>query len=106
EIEKLNGTPPEILSHPEYLEVFLPALRADFKLCETYQYRPKDPLHCPIIAIGGDQDPEASAEMLSAWEKHTTHSFSLWMFSGDHFFIHSEEEALVPKIGKLIHSYI
>lgn len=106
EIAKLNGTPSEILAHPGYLEVFLPALRADFRLCETYQYRQRDPLTCPITAIGGNEDPEVSKEMLLEWEKHTTNRFSLWMFAGDHFFIHSEEEVLVKKIGKLLNSSV
>lgn len=98
EIAKMNGTPEELLTNPEYINIFLPSLRADFQLCETYQYRSGEPLTCPITAFGGKEDPETSVEMLRAWKKQTVSRFELEMFSGDHFFIHSEEKALVERI--------
>lgn len=102
EIAKMNGTPKEILENPEYLELFLPSLRADFQLCETYTYHKGEPLRAPLTAFGGKQDPEVTEEMLKAWKMHTAACFKLVSFSGDHFFIHREEEAVVRQIRKII----
>src|SRR6185437_8848497 len=44
ELLRLNGTPKEVLEHPELMELMLPLLRADFSVVETYEYRPGVPL--------------------------------------------------------------
>ena len=41
-IKKLGGTPEEVLKNEELMELFLPTLRADFTLLETYKYVPAD----------------------------------------------------------------
>ena len=102
EIAKMNGTPREILENPEYLELFLPSLRADFQLCETYTYQKKEPLQAPLTAFGGKEDPEVTIDMLAEWKHHTSCQFRLIRFPGDHFFIHQEEKAVVKQIGKIV----
>lgn len=98
----MNGTPRGILENSEILALFLPSLRADFQLCETYTYRKGEPLRSSITAFGGKDDPEVSEEMLKAWRLHTSGHFANVQFSGDHFFIHSEEEAVIQRIMKVI----
>lgn len=100
EIAAMNGTPKELLENKEYLEVFLPSLRADFQLCETYQYQHTEPLQCPITAFGGEKDPEASPDLLQAWEEQTQDTFTLSILKGDHFFIHTAEKELIQQIRK------
>src|SRR5215510_3567397 len=46
ELRRLNGTPPELLDVPDARELFLPLLRADFELVDTYRYEPEAPLSC------------------------------------------------------------
>jgi surfactin synthase thioesterase subunit len=38
ELCRLNGTPDEVFKNEELLELLLPALRADFAVCEEYVY--------------------------------------------------------------------
>ena len=52
ELRKLNGTPSELLEDPELLELYLPVIRADFELIQTYEYYEEEPLSCPITAYG------------------------------------------------------
>ena len=56
ELGRLNGTPREVLEHPELLELLLPILRADFSVCQTYVYAPGEPLDVPITVLGGLED--------------------------------------------------
>lgn len=95
ELRRLNGTPAEVLDQPELLQLIIPMLRADFELCETYEHLTSAPLKCSITALGGLFDEDVPRERLEPWQEHTSASFSLKMFPGDHFFIHSAESMLL-----------
>lgn len=99
-LRKLNGTPPQILESPQLMEFFLPIIRADLQMIQTYQYSVDAPLHCPISAFGGWQDAEEPPEAIAAWREQTTASFQRQMFPGDHFFLHSETNLLLQAISR------
>lgn len=88
-LQSLNGTPPEILDDPTALDLFLPRLRADFSLSETYQHVPCDPLPCQLTLLGGYLDTEATASILGEWGRYFSTPPTLHMVDGGHFFIHS-----------------
>lgn len=96
----LNGTPREVLEHPELMQVVLPILRADFAICETYQYTNEPPLSSPIVAFGGMEDEEAGPEQLEGWRAQTVANFSLHMFPGDHFFLHTAQTRLLAAMAQ------
>lgn len=102
----LNGTPREVLEHPELMQVVLPILRADFAICETYQYTNEPPLTSPIFAFGGTEDEEAGPEQLEGWRAQTVDNFSLQMVPGDHFFLHTAQTRLLaimsPRLTELV----
>jgi medium-chain acyl-[acyl-carrier-protein] hydrolase len=97
-IYQFNGTPQEILANQELMQIFLPILRADFTLNETYKYRPGKLLTCPVTAFGGDRDGRVPYESLQAWKSLTTGRFHSIICPGDHFFLHSEQEQLTRVI--------
>ena len=102
----LNGTPEAVLHNAELMQLVRPTLRADFTLCETYEYLPDEPLTCPISAFGGLQDPDVSREQLALWRDETCGAFILRMFPGDHFFLHNSSllllRALCQDLAQLI----
>ena len=87
-LRRLNGTPEEVLEHPELMELLGPLLRADFALNENYRHGDGRPLACPVTAFGGAGDPDVSPEDLRRWAERTTGPFRLHLFPGDHFFLH------------------
>jgi medium-chain acyl-[acyl-carrier-protein] hydrolase len=99
-LQELQGTPKEVLDHPELMQLMIPLLRADFSVCETYQYHYEPPLNCPITVFGGLSDIEVPREELEPWRVQTTSSFSLHMLPGDHFFLHSAQTELIRVINK------
>ena len=99
-LRKLNGTPQEVLNHPELMQLMAPLLRADFSVCETYQYENEPPLDIPITAFGGLEDFEVSRDKLEPWQAHTTASFSFHTFPGDHFFIHKSQNDIIRIVNK------
>ncbi|BAZ22553.1 thioesterase [Kalymmatonema gypsitolerans NIES-4073] len=103
ELRRLNGTPEAVLQNAELMQLLVPILRADFAVLETYVYTTEPPLNCPITAYGGSEDEEASYDELQAWQKQTNATFSLQMFTGDHFFLHSAQSLLLQSLSQELH---
>jgi len=98
ELHRLNGMPKEAQENAELMRLMLPTLRADCTVTETYTHIKEPPLDCPISAFGGLQDQMVSRHDLEAWRKHTTASFSLRMFPGDHFFLQTAAQPLLLRV--------
>lgn len=86
-LRSLGGTPEAMLANPELMELFLPTLRADFAVSETYGCAPEPPLDCPITAFGGIDDLQVSRQDLAAWRTQTGGPFQVRMLPGAHFFL-------------------
>jgi surfactin synthase thioesterase subunit len=91
ELRRFNGTPKTALENSELMELFLPLLRSDIHLGETYVYSTEAPLDCPITAFGGLEDEEVSREELAGWSEQTRSRFRMHMFPGDHFYLNGKE---------------
>jgi medium-chain acyl-[acyl-carrier-protein] hydrolase len=104
EVRLLQGTPEEVLNNEELMQILLPALRADFSVCETYVYAAEAPLDIPLTVFGANQDPEVDRAGLEAWQKHTTGSMHLRIFEGNHFFLHPMRSSLVDAIAQDVSS--
>jgi medium-chain acyl-[acyl-carrier-protein] hydrolase len=88
ELREMAGTPPEVLDNLELIRLFLPAIRADFEAVETYHYKGKQhSLTCPILTIGGADDPDIEPEKLDGWSLHTRGKFDCHVVPGGHFFL-------------------
>lgn len=105
-ISRLNGTPKEVLENAELMRLFLPIIRADFALIDSYVYDPQPALDCPIDTFGGLQDREVSYNSLAAWQEQTTADFSLQMMDGDHFFINTAKTTLLNSVIQCLQSHI
>jgi medium-chain acyl-[acyl-carrier-protein] hydrolase len=88
-LHEFNGTPVEVLQNAELLDLMLPTIRADFELCETYEYHQEPPLECPMTIYGGLEDHEVEAERLVAWSEMTVGACEIRMFPGGHFYINT-----------------
>lgn len=83
---RYNAIPPQILADRELMAMFLPILRADFNLLETYRLQPEDPIPTPITAWVGTEDRTLTRDRVAAWGRHTTANFELHEVSAEHFF--------------------
>jgi medium-chain acyl-[acyl-carrier-protein] hydrolase len=99
-LRKLNGTPPEILENSELCELFLPVVRADLRLVETYQQTSRSPLPLPITVFGGLGDPTLGVPDLNGWALHTRAGCTVRLLPGDHFFIHQQAQVMAASILK------
>ena len=106
EICKYNGIPDEIINHKEFLDFFLPMLRADFKMDETWYTKELVKLSCSITALGGIYDQEADQEDINGWKEYTDREFNCFMYEGGHFFIKDREVEVIKTIKELIEGTI
>lgn len=99
EIAKLGGTPKELFENPELLDVFLPILRSDFKVVETYEYKHDfRKLSCDITVINGNEDKFTEKE-ISGWRELTDKSCKIIMLNGGHFFINEKTKEIINIIN-------
>jgi surfactin synthase thioesterase subunit len=98
--QRFGGVPREVLEDGNLAELFIPTLRADFALVETYRYADDVPLGCPIIAFGGTEDSQVAPADLSAWRKHTSRSFSMRMFPGGHFYLKRSGREVIRAVSR------
>jgi surfactin synthase thioesterase subunit len=79
-----DGIPPAIRNDPELLALFLPVLKADFAVFETYHWLEPPPLPCALSIFGGRDDPQ-SAEM-AGWAELVSGPVDRRLFDGGHFY--------------------
>jgi medium-chain acyl-[acyl-carrier-protein] hydrolase len=102
ELRTYEGTPEEILSNPDLVRVLLPIWRADFEIAETYETRVREPLNCPLTALGGREDKWISTSDMAEWRQLTSREFKSKAFNGGHFYIHSEQSSLLQLISTIV----
>lgn len=91
-----------LLSDEDARQVFLPQLRADYRLAENYRFDPRRAvrLTCPIVAMDCEADAGAIDPLeLSGWREHTGGPFRMYRFPGDHFFIESARAQVLKVIS-------
>lgn len=97
-LRDLGGTPEAVLEHEELLSLFLPSLRADFEVCETYRYQPTPQLSCPLTSLVGEGDSTTPIDAARAWHSCTTGAFSFQVIGSGHFFIREAEQDVLELI--------
>jgi len=99
-VRQYGGLPDLVAQNDELLEIFLPILRADFEMTETYVYKAETPFEFPITAFGGISDPKTSRDKILAWRMHTSVQFTTHYFPGGHFFLHDSEALVLDEINR------
>jgi surfactin synthase thioesterase subunit len=97
DLRKQGGTPKEIFAHAEMLRMTLDVLGADYRVCESFDYRSPPPLSVPLHVFAG-RDDDIAPERIEAWGQETEEAFSIEWFDGGHFFIRENETAVLRAI--------
>ena len=95
----LGGTPEEVLREPELMAMFLPMLRADFRLNDLYAPAPGPNLVCPMTVFGGRDDPVVHIDELDAWRNLAGGEYERIMFEGGHHYFRDAQADLLAAIA-------
>lgn len=97
-LQNFGATPKEILEHPDYRQMVLSVLRADFNLIDSYVAPEGTELLFPITAYAGADDPHIHPERILAWERWALPGFACRSFEGDHFYLNHHRAALIDDL--------
>jgi len=87
DLRELGGTDPRLLADPEFVELLVPAIRADYQALNRYTSSPGDAIDVDVTVIGAHRDDRVKLEALRRWKSHTTRGFDMHMLEGGHFFL-------------------
>ncbi|WP_370499684.1 thioesterase II family protein [Mycolicibacterium sp. jd] len=95
DIVDLGGTDARLLEDEDFLELLLPAVRADYQAFNRYSCGRDIRVDADIHVLGGQADHRVDQELLRQWEIHTDAAFTFTMFDGGHFYLddHLDEVA-------------
>jgi len=102
ELQRLGGTPPQVLGDDNLMRLMLPMVRADFTLLETWKPEPAPPLSCPISTFAGVDDKRAPPTAQMAWASETTGPVAHHAVAGGHFFPNENRTALLELIASAL----
>jgi surfactin synthase thioesterase subunit len=94
ELRRFNGIPAQLLEDPSMVELIVRIARPDFEANDTYAGS-GETVSAPILALGGDADPNVSLADLEGWSAATRGRFRVQTFAGDHFYLHDAKDEIL-----------
>lgn len=102
EVMEYGGMPEEFVGNRELLDIFMPVLRSDFKIIDTYNYiQGNEKIDCNITVLNGIEDNTIKGS-INDWEDYISGTFQVVNFDGGHFFINNQEESVTNVINKVL----
>lgn len=101
-LRRLGGVPSEVLEDHRLLDLVLPAVEADLRLSEQYEFSEGERLSCPVLAVAGKSDRLWPPHQVEGWERHTSGTFALQVVQGGHDLIHTDPNVLINVISQFI----
>lgn len=102
-----NGRPAagSLLDRADFVDVFLPAFRADLSLYERTESACA-PVSVPLIALGGCDDALVPPPDIRRWRDASKGTFVSQILSGDHFVPVDEPAILLETLLPLLATYV
>ncbi|MFD0772070.1 thioesterase II family protein [Bacillus sp. CGMCC 1.60114] len=101
EIIAMGGTPSEVLQSEELMEIFLPILRADFKIVETYIHdNNRQACDIDFLIFNGKNDEFTTYDEVIKWGEYTKGLCTFHSFEGKHFYLYENIQEIANIIKK------
>lgn len=101
----LNGTPLDVLTNIEIMHLMLPALRADFKIIETYCNKSNFLIPTKVSVLAGNQEEIEIAD-IEAWFTLFEMRTDIYWISGDHFFVEKNKAEVLKAVDDIIKKHL
>ncbi|MFX1740027.1 alpha/beta fold hydrolase [Paraburkholderia sp. A1RI_3L] len=100
------GGQAEFYENRELLDLYLPTLRADLSLSETYRYQEAAPLDAHLVTLRGTRDHGMGDDDLAAWAAEFTGDARHVEIDGDHFFVDKQAGQFVDTVNRAIRAWL
>lgn len=98
EVAQLGGISPELLENSELFDLVIPIIKNDFLNLLSYRFSNKMSLNVPVSILAGTND-NISKTQLYEWSMLSNNSIDFQFFSGNHFFITTEQKSIFNYIN-------
>jgi medium-chain acyl-[acyl-carrier-protein] hydrolase len=88
-------------NEPELVRLFLPMLRADLALSETYRYRTGPRLPCDLMMLAGTFDAAVKDADKVAWQAEFSGKADVQVIAGSHMFIEERPDDVVEVVNRV-----
>ncbi|MGW1373922.1 thioesterase II family protein [Streptomyces sp. NPDC002446] len=95
ELRRTEATHRDILDNASLIQAFLPIIRGDYRLSETYRPAPGERLRIPVTVLYGDRDPEIDPWEAEGWREVTDGSCDIRTFEGGHFYLDEHRDPVI-----------
>ena len=94
-----GGTDAELLADPEFAELLVTAMRADYAAINRYTCATDVQIAADISALGALGDLRVDASELELWESHTAGAFDLDWYDGGHFYLDDHIDDVAARVN-------
>ncbi len=84
-----------LLDDVEMRSLFLPIVRDDYQVIETYQKTRTLPLDCAVDVLVGDADSQVTGSEAQGWQDASMRPLTLQRFPGGHFYLLEQRREVV-----------
>jgi medium-chain acyl-[acyl-carrier-protein] hydrolase len=104
EVMQWGGLSAQQLMDETLMRMFLPILRADLRVVETYNQRDREyhRLPCSLSILTGADDAIARPSEMSPWTEFTSQSCAFHIFPGGHFYITECKDDVIYLVNTLL----
>ncbi len=102
EIHSHGTFPEEFFANRSIMKLFIPGIRADYKLIEEYCDTDHYVLDCPICGFFGEDDDMVIPEETRGWADYTSSTYRSVYFPGDHYFYYDRQSEIACMIRDMI----
>lgn len=99
DLAEMGGTDARLLEDPEFVELLVPAVRADYSALNRYTSPPDHRVDAGIAVISAADDERVSDDLLGPWASHTTGRFTTHRFDGGHFYLFENLDAVARLVN-------
>lgn len=105
-LAELGGIPPELAERRRFRQQFMPLVRDDLELCSGAMKKDEiELLRVPLHLFVGDRDRLVPLHKMAAWSEHGSQGAELRTMPGGHFFVRTQESALLERLATLVSRY-
>lgn len=106
-MKEIGGTPDEFFENRQLMDMFIPVLRKDLEINETYVYEEKPfKLQCDVTVLNGADDEEYILDSAEHWRDFTQQGSASRIYKGGHFYLfEGSMHRVVSMVNQTLTSY-
>ncbi|MCI4139081.1 thioesterase domain-containing protein [Bacillus vallismortis] len=97
-IDELGGLHNRLKNNRELLNLFIPVIRNDYRIIETYNHNIKNKVETKMTVISGKYDESISMQEILGWKEYSDKEVDIFQINGGHFFINENAKEVIKII--------